>query len=72
MWRKFRNRWKDAQGDILMEYVILTVFIIFPLVVYENMLFDPAGSVSGKFGYFGQQFVDWYQRILCGMSLPIP
>jgi hypothetical protein len=61
-----------SRGDILMEYVVLTVFILLPLVVYENQLFNPAGAATGDLGFFGEQFVGWMQRMLSGISLPIP
>jgi hypothetical protein len=35
-------------------------------------LFDPAGAASGKLGFFGEQFVGWMQRMINGVSLPIP
>lgn len=55
-----------------MEYVIVTTSILIPLVVLDNVLFDPAGGVRGDLGYFGEQFVGWLQRLMCGVSLPIP
>ena len=66
------QRIREERGDVLMEYVILAVSILFPLVVLELQLFNPAGAVTGDLGHFGQQFADWYQRMLCGIALPIP
>ena len=59
-------------GGVLMEYVIITTLIILPLLAVGNMLFDPAGAISGDFGEFGNAFVEWYQRVMCGVALPIP
>jgi len=62
-----------TRGDVLMEYVILTTLIILPLVVMEDVvIFDPAGSVTGNFGFVGNMFVGWIQRLICGLSLPVP
>jgi hypothetical protein len=55
-----------------MEYVILTVMILLPLTVYDKVLFNPAGAVNGDLGFFGEQFVGWLQRMMSGVSLPIP
>jgi hypothetical protein len=66
------KRIREDRGDVLMEYVILCSAVLFPLVVLEVQLFNPAGAVSGDLGFFGQQFANWYQRILCGIALPIP
>ena len=75
-----------------MEYVILTISLLFPLVLYDTFVFDVAGkdsfeeassdpanilfnvqgSVQGDFGYLGNRFVEWYQRMMCGLALPIP
>ena len=67
-----KHLFNDDRGDVLMEYVILTSAIIFPLAVYDSVLFNPAGAVSGNLGYFGEQFVGWFQRMIGGVSLPVP
>ena len=92
MLRKIRSYMKDERGAILMEYVILTISFLFPLVLYDtfffdvapspthlgassepgNILFNVSGSVQGDFGYFGNRFVEWYQRMMCGLALPVP
>lgn len=69
---RLRQLLRCSRGDILMEYVILNVFIMVPLVVAGERLFDPAGAASGDLGFFGEQFVGWMQRMLGGVSLPIP
>ena len=74
---------RETRGDVLMEYVLVTVLVLTPLVGLElygteaigfngKPLFNPAGASAGDLGIFGQKFVEWYQRILCGVSLPVP
>ena len=60
------------RGDVLMEYAILTMVVLIPLVVADQALFNPAGAVKGDLGYFGEQFAGWMQRMIGGVSLPIP
>lgn len=62
----------SERGDVLMEYVVLTAFVIMPLTVYGRVLFNPAGAPSGDLGYFGEQFTGWMQRMIGGISLPMP
>jgi hypothetical protein len=69
---KWIRMFRCERGDVLMEYVVLTVLILFPLTVYDQVLFNPAGAVKGDLGFFGEQFVGWIQRMISGISLPIP
>lgn len=65
-----------------MEYVVLTVLIILPLVGASIALFDPSGgkptfdtegALSGEnFGTFGQAFVQLYRLVMSGVCLPLP
>ena len=61
----------DQRGDVLMEYVILLVCIITPLIG-AGALFDPWGDYTGNFGTLGSAFQQWYQQLVAGISLPIP
>ena len=70
---------RSERGDVLMEYVVLTTCIVLPLIGVTNGIFDPSGQVfnpagdsTGNFGILGQAFVGWYQRLVCGVGLPIP
>ena len=63
---------RDQRGDVLMEYVILLVCIITPLILGVGALFNPSGDYTGNFGAFGGAFQQWYQRLVAGISLPIP
>ena len=60
------------RGDVLMEYAILTMVVLIPLVVADQALFNPAGASTGDLGYFGEQFAGWMQRMMSGIGLPIP
>jgi len=60
-------------GGIAMEYILLNITIMVILVTGGLTLFNPSGAaVGGEYGLFGQAFIDWYQRIVIGISLPIP
>lgn len=70
---------REKRGDVLLEYVLITCAIILPLVGIVNGVFDPSGQMfnpsgdpSGNFGVLGNSFKDCYQRIVCGIGLPIP
>lgn len=86
--RRVVRLWGDTRGDVLLEYVLLTTLIILPLVTAGSMLFNPSGvplvDVNGvpvidpetgqavTFGLLGDVFVSLYQRVVCGIGLPIP
>jgi hypothetical protein len=74
---------QSNRGDVLMEYVLLTVLIILPLIGGSSVLFDPAGKppmfgdyekgVAGQdFGMLGNSFVQLYRMVMSGVSLPLP
>jgi len=74
----------DERGDVLMEYVVLTCAIVLPLVGVQwgtinvtggapmDAVFNPAGAVANNFGLLGNEFFHWYQRLVCGVGLPLP
>lgn len=71
----------DRQGGLMMEYVLLTLVFILPLIgvsfglVNANgqQLFSPAGAVTGEnFGLVGHAIVDRCRMIMCGLCLPLP
>ena len=74
------KRLLDERGDVLMEYVLLTVLIILPLIGASTGIFDPSGrtfnidgSLSGEdFGTFGNAFVQLYRLVMSGVCLPLP
>lgn len=65
-----------------MEYVLLTVLIIVPLVGGFTYIFDfsgkppmfnPEGALAGQdFGVVGNSFVQLYRMVMSGVSLPLP
>ena len=78
--KRLRRAVTCTRGDVLMEYVIVTVFIILPLVGAATASFNPAGrafyvqgAIAGTdFGFFGNSFVQLYRMIMSGISLPLP
>ena len=71
----------DRQGGVMMEYVLLTLVFILPLIgvsfglVNANgqVLFAPADAVTGEdFGLVGNAIVDRCRMIMCGLCLPLP
>ena len=72
---------RAERGDVLMEYVLLTMVIILPLVgvsvglvnVGGKQTFSPGGAVEGEdFGLLGNAFVDRYRMVMSGIALPLP
>jgi len=71
---------RDRSGDVLMEYVILSVLIILPLVGASTYFYNPSGAtfdVEGAlggedFGLLGNMFVDLYRMVMSGLCLPLP
>ncbi|MDD4101606.1 MAG: hypothetical protein PHU80_03110 [Kiritimatiellae bacterium] len=70
-----------SRGDVLLEYVLLTMIIILPLVgvsvglvnVGGKSTFSPGGAVEGEdFGLLGNAFVDRYRMVMSGIALPLP
>jgi hypothetical protein len=63
-----------------MEYILLTVLIVLPLVGVSGGVFNAGGrmfhvegAVSGEdFGILGNAFVDLYRMVMSGVSLPLP
>jgi len=60
------------RGDVLLEYVILLFWVVVPLVVGGDLLFDPAGAVQGDFGLVGNSFHTFYTKLITGICQPIP
>ncbi len=75
-----KRYYRDERGDVLMEYVLLSVLIILPLVGASTYLYNPSGTtfdVEGAlggedFGILGNMFVDLYRMVMSGLSLPLP
>lgn len=75
-----RGRLERCRGDVLMEYLLLTLLIMLPLVGASTFLYNPTGrafdvegSLSGEdFGFFGNSFVQLYRLVMSGLCLPLP
>lgn len=72
---------RSVRGDVLMEYMLLTMIIVLPLVgvsiglvnVGGKGTFSPGGAVEGEdFGLLGNAFVDRYRMVMSGIGLPLP
>ena len=71
---------REERGDVLMEYVVLTVLIVLPLVGASTGFFNPSGrtfdmegALGGEdFGTFGNAFVQLYRLVMSGVCLPLP
>lgn len=77
---RLREMGGEARGDVLLEYVLLTVLIVLPLVGASTGFFNPGGrtfdvegALGGEdFGTFGNAFVQLYRLVMSGVSLPLP
>lgn len=67
---------KVNSGAVLLEYVIVTSFMLFAFVGGATALFRPPGSISAdashSLGLLGDTFFNVYQQIICGLGLPFP
>jgi len=78
--RLLRRAGRDQRGDVLLEYVLLTVLIVLPLVGASTGFFNPSGrtfdvegALGGEdFGSFGNAFVQLYRLVMSGVCLPLP
>ncbi len=61
---------KGCAGSVLMEYLLVQVLVACLLMVVMNELFYNWGTA--KFGPAGMGIKYFYQRLLGGLSLPIP
>ena len=76
LWRGVSSFLASSRGDVLMEYVVMTLLIVGPLIMAsEGLLFNIQGLAEGdvdNFGYVGQRFVLRWRMIMCGVGLPLP
>lgn len=76
---------ETARGDVLMEYVLLMVCIVVPLVCGSKFLYNAGGGTQGvtasaalalekedDFGIVGNNLVQMFRRTFMGLALPIP
>ena len=80
--RKNRHR---ERGDVLLEYVLLMVFIVVPVVCGSKIVYDAGGGTQESmasvaiglekeddYGIAGNQIVNMIRRTFMGLALPIP
>jgi hypothetical protein len=63
------------RGDVIIEYVLITFFLVTMLVGVNTQFFNPVpGIENGKFnfGRLGNAYVKWYHRVVAGVMLPFP
>ena len=80
-----KNRHKE-RGDVLMEYVLLMVFIIVPVVCGSKIVYNAGGGGTqgtmasaaiglekeDDYGIAGNRIVNMIRRTFMGLALPIP
>lgn len=79
-----RRHGKNDRGDVLMEYVLLMVLIVVPVVCGAKFVFDAGGKSESTasvamalennddFGIVGNRFVEMFRRTFSGLALPVP
>lgn len=73
---------RRERGDVLMEYVLLMVLIIVPLVCGSKVIYDAGGGSTASaamglekeddYGIVGNNFVKMFRRTFMGLALPLP
>ena len=73
---------RRERGDVLMEYVLLMVLIIVPLVCGSKVIYDAGGGSTASaamglekeddYGIVGNHFVKMFRRTFMGLALPLP
>jgi len=62
-----RGRLASCDGSVALEYIALLIFCVGCYMCWLE-IFEPGVG----FTEYGQQFTAFYQRILVGISLPVP
>ena len=63
-----KNIKNNCQGSVMLEYVLmLTVAIVF--IYFSRTIFEPGIGFTED---IGKPMVAYFQRVLTGISLPIP
>lgn len=70
---KTRLRATGAGGSVLMEYVVLCSFVAMALILFWRVeIYDfSSGWQEGTLG-LGRSVVEFYQRVLGGIAMPVP
>ena len=76
LWRRLKG---DA-GGVLMEYVLVTGFIVLPLMIVGLAMANPTGKPTfvllpgegESYGFLGQYLVNACRELMSGVALPLP
>ena len=76
---------RGERGDVLLEYVLLMVFIIVPVVCGSKIVYNAGGGTNSSmtsaamglekeddYGIAGNHLVKMFRRTFMGLALPIP
>ena len=76
------RRRRGERGDVAMEYVLVMVCIIVPLVCGAKVIFNASGRSTASaaiglekeddFGIVGNDLVKMFRRTFMGLALPVP
>ena len=74
---KQSNRSNNARrGSVLIEYVMLNLLILLPLVIAipgtDKPNFNPLNDQTESMGLLAYAMSNWYQKVVDGICLPIP
>ena len=58
----------NEKGSMLLEYILVLWLAAVPFFVFWLSLFEPGRGYTAK----GQRLMEIFQRILTGITLPIP
>lgn len=61
------NEWSIQKGSVVLEYIIV-LGVAVPFILFWTMLYESGNGYTDV----GLQFMNYFQRILTGISLPIP
>ena len=60
---------KNGQaGAVMLEYILVLLVLSFRLLAWSSTIY----STETGFGSLGREIVNMYQRVVSGISLPVP
>lgn len=63
-----KPRKKEQAGAVMLEYVIILLVLSCLLLAWSSSIY----SAETDFGVLGQEIIQMYQRVVSGISLPVP
>lgn len=66
--RKAKPREDGQSGAVMLEYVIILLVFVCLLMAWNSSVY----STATGFGVLGREIADMYQRVMSGISLPVP